>query len=363
MSATISHYVPILKWRQAEYQSLLRLQSSEKDATVPLFVVPPIEYDFEERRDKETLQEHLSKFPDRYLRKWGERPAFVDLHESLRSGAMENGDDAVTYIFRELRSRGANAVPVLSRPWKITSSIRNTVERTALGIALRIDAASLMSSAAARLAREVTSKLGIGFESVDLILDLGKPSNFDPYNVFAEALARHINTIDELLNYRSFILAATAIDLSSVKKPGATLLRKEWLLYLELIKSNHALKRVPSFGDYTIETPEFAPDMDFRVVRTGARLVYTTDTEWLVQKGGAFRDNPQQMRPMCQGLVASGLYAGAGFSWGDKRILETAEGNVNTYGSPTTWKNVGINHHLCVVLHQLATLRGLPGSS
>ena len=43
-------YVPVLKWRQGEYQSLHRLDDTVKDTIFPLINIPPIEYDFEEKR-------------------------------------------------------------------------------------------------------------------------------------------------------------------------------------------------------------------------------------------------------------------------------------------------------------------------
>jgi Beta protein len=361
MSVGALQYVPVLKWRQAERQAVSRLHASEKDAIVPLFIVPPIEYDFEERREKRTLQEHLERFPDIYLAKWGDRRAFIDTHDSLRSGTMDNGEEATAYIFRELHSRGANAVPVLSRQSDINATLLTIVARDQCGVALRVDAHSLTSSAISDLAGVVVSKLRIDISDIDLILDLGKPENFGPRQAFAGALAQHINRIGGIDNYRSFALAMTAIDLSSVKKPGATLQRKEWLLYQELIAPRHALKRIPAFGDYAIETPNFAPDLDFRLISPAARIVYTVDSDWWVLKGEAFRDNPDQMTSMCKTVAESENYAGPELSWGDKRILETANGTGNS-GNLTTWKQVGISHHLCVVVRQLASLHDSPSS-
>ena len=45
-------YVPVLKWRQGEYQTLHRLSDSIKDSITPLVNIPPIEWDFEEKRMK-----------------------------------------------------------------------------------------------------------------------------------------------------------------------------------------------------------------------------------------------------------------------------------------------------------------------
>ena len=41
MPITHTDYVPILKWRQGEYQALLRLPDAVKDRTVPLIEVTP----------------------------------------------------------------------------------------------------------------------------------------------------------------------------------------------------------------------------------------------------------------------------------------------------------------------------------
>ena len=55
-------YVPSLRWRQAEYQALLRLDESIKDRIVPLITIPPIEFDFEAGIPKKTMHEHVHPF-------------------------------------------------------------------------------------------------------------------------------------------------------------------------------------------------------------------------------------------------------------------------------------------------------------
>ena len=55
-------YVPSLRWRQAEYQALLRLDESIKDRIVPLITTPPIEFDFEAGIPEKTMHEHVHPF-------------------------------------------------------------------------------------------------------------------------------------------------------------------------------------------------------------------------------------------------------------------------------------------------------------
>ena len=84
-------YVPSLRWRMGEYQALSRLSGEAKARVVPFVVVPEIEFDFEEWAPKKTVQEHVEPFPKRFQQKWGNRPAWIDVHQSwLRK--FEQGD-------------------------------------------------------------------------------------------------------------------------------------------------------------------------------------------------------------------------------------------------------------------------------
>ena len=88
-------------------------------------------------------------------------------------------------------------------------------------------------------------------------------------------------------------------------------------------------------------------------------IVYTTPRSWAVRKGGAFRDNPEQMHGHCADLVSRDTFKGAGYSSGDDYIAKCAvrqEGPSNQ----TRWKDVAINHHITHVLDDLATFGGAP---
>ena len=56
--------------------------------------------------------------------------------------------------------------------------------------------------------------------------------------------------------------------------------------------------RKPAYGDYGIESPEFI-ELDMRVIKPAAKLIYATSNGWEVQKGGPFRDDPSQMKDQC----------------------------------------------------------------
>jgi hypothetical protein len=70
MVIATTDYMPVLKWRQGEYQALWRLNDAQKARIVPLIEVTPPDFDFEQWQPKKTIGEHL---------------------ENLRSGSSRSG--------------------------------------------------------------------------------------------------------------------------------------------------------------------------------------------------------------------------------------------------------------------------------
>jgi len=356
MKIESNQYVPILKWRQGEYQALTRLNESVKDHIVPLIVVPPIEFDFEERVAKKTAQDHIEPFSKRFSDKWG-RHTLIELHTSLDSETMDNGLSVVSHIFTELRKEDLLVVPVcgFSSSNILLNEIKKIVAIDNKGICIRVRLEELMNPSFNSSVDNLMTKLLIKHTDIDLVLDIGKPQSFTPYNIFSKAIISAVKKINQLNDFRSFIFSATSLNLSEIRKPGGEVTRHEWLLYQQLIKDINDL-RTPSFGDYTIDTPEFLKQ-DMRMIKPAGKIVYTGDDVWFITKGTAYRDNPAQMKDLCKIIVQSSHYCGPAFSHGDERINDTMNGTANT-GNLSTWKQVGVNHHLTKVVNQLSIFHG-----
>lgn len=346
-------YLPVLKWRQGEYQALMRLKPHVKDAVLPLIVVPPVEYDFEEKRPKKTVQEHIEPFAKRYGAKWGKRNSLIDLHESLESATMDSGSLVISHIFDSLRSASLNAVPVvkISHSNNHLSAIKSIVSVDNKGVAIRVKLHQLMSPALDGDIRKLVAYLGLNYQNVDLVIDLEVPQSFEPYAAFAKALSAAIKRISRITDFRSFTIAGMSLNLSEIRKPGDEPTRHEWLLYQQLLKELSGIRK-PAFGDYTIETPEFI-SQDMRLLNPAGKIVYTTENTWLVPKGSSFRDNREQMIAHCKTIIESGHYTGKDYSSGDKRIYDTFH-EIEGTGNQGTWKEVGVNHHITLVVDQLS---------
>jgi hypothetical protein len=361
MILTSDMYVPALRWRQGEYQALLRLTNRIKDRIVPFITIPEIEFDFEEWRPKKSVQEHVHPFAARYKSKWGKRPAWVGVHKSIVLSPMDDGRDIFTYVFEELRGYEANAVPAvpLGADPATIRAVAAIIKRDSLGAAISLRLEDLMKATPSADVRAFAAALDIELAETDLIVDLGAP-NFEPYMTFSGALIVALRRLNDLDAFRNFVLIGTAIPetFKDIAKGFDEIPRHDWLFYQALLARLPAGMRRPNFGDYTIVHPEFTP-VDMRKIKSAGKIVYTTPGNWAVRKGGAFRDNPAQMHDHCADLVSRPIFKGAGYSSGDDYIAKCAvrkEGPSNQ----TRWKNVAINHHITHVLDDLSTIGAAP---
>lgn len=355
MTIDKAQYMPILKWRQGEYQALHKATNEIKNGIVPLFIIPPVEYDFEERRMKKTVQEHIETFPKRFSQKWDKRHALVDLHESLELEVMNSGKAVLTHIFDELRRHNCQAIPVagVNRTSSYIREIRSIAATDSAGAGLRIKLEELISPDINNSITTLLNTLKITHAETDLIIDLALPETYEPYATFTKALSYALTKLQHLDDFRSFVLAGTSLKLKEISTPGNLATRHEWLAYKSFVAARKdSNQRICSFGDYAIESPNFL-SLDMRLIKPAGKIVYTAGDCWFITKGTAFRGNEKQMIDQCKRIIASGYYSGAQYSHGDQRIMETATEKANT-GNLSTWKQVGVNHHITMVVTQLS---------
>jgi hypothetical protein len=87
-----------------------------------------------------------------------------------------------------------------------------------------------------------------------------------------------------------------------------------------------------------------------------ASIRYTTPESWLIVKGRNVNQYGfEQYYDLCKQLIGRPEYVGPEFSWGDEFIWKCAQETAGT-GNATTWRKVGVNHHLTLVARQLSNL-------
>ncbi|RSQ72094.1 beta family protein [Acinetobacter baumannii] len=349
---THEKYIPFLKWRQSEYQALFKLTPDVKEAIVPYIIIPPIEYDFEERKLKKTIEEHITPMPNRLKTKWG-RLAILDFHSSLEDKFMPCGNSVIKYVFNKTIEMGHLLIPAYSfdKSNFYLQELSKIINKDT-GIALRLFFEDLNKPDINKQISDLFNFIKVDYSQVDLIIDLQTPDKFEPYKLFSNLIHNNVSKINNLNSFRSFVISAHSLNLREISQPDTHVTRHEWQIYPDL-----CLKfkdKPPAFGDYTIENIDFGEPMDMRKITPAAKLIYTLPQHWRILKGRAFRGNETQMTTFCQIISTSPNYKGIRFSDGDKRIKETADGTNNT-GNLGVWKQVAINHHMTKVVRQLSS--------
>jgi hypothetical protein len=360
MAITATDYVPVLKWRQGEYQALWRLNDAQKARIVPLIEVTPPDFDFEEWQPKKTIDEHLKKFANRLKQKWGERPALIDaglLHPATR---MIGGTHPVSWLMDQVRPHGAYLIPVteFERDDEYQDAVRMAHAVDGHGAALRCSLEDAAEFGFADNVEALAERLELDVSDFDIVIDLKSP-NFEPLDGLAALLLSVLSASPAFQVARSLTIVATAFppSMAEVKGPIQFVSRREWLLYKVLIGILPLGARRPTFGDYAIASPEL-PQGDMRLLKPSATVRYAVDDGWIIAKGSNVRDNGyEQYRGCCGAVTRDASYLGAGFSPGSDYIERCQSGAAKT-GNLTTWRWVGTNHHIAKVVHDLASFHG-----
>lgn len=364
------YYIPCLRWKQGEYQALLRISAETKDSILPIIEVaeffinnPGNSFDFEEGKPPKTIDKHLLEFAKRVKSKWGANECFVDLRHIEAPCRLADGQHPVSYIFNGLRLQGVKAIPVIGfeQDSQYRASVCSVIKIDNRGLCLRVSLQSASRFDFGEMVNTLLGNLEIGPDQCDFILDMGAPDNFEPLDVFAGIIESIIKYIPNLNIWRSFGLIGTSMPTTVGKFPnGITFLQRcEWQLYKRLIFRLEALGiRVPTFGDYVVNHPS-ALNLNMKFIYPKAAVRYSINNKWLISRGNQIRGKKGiglgQYRELCKLVVNSGYYFGPSFSFGDEYILKCANNEIKP-GSPSRFREVGTSHHLEMIVRDLASL-------
>lgn len=350
-------YLPILKFRQGEYQAVMRLETNIKESIFPLFVIPPVEYDFEKQEMKKSADEHASQIPSRLLSKWGNQKAAIDIDSSLHTQHMDSGELVYDFLFDTLLDNDTFLLPVI-RPEYSSEYWDAAIEysyNNSCGVVFRIQFEDLANpDVTDRILNEINDN-EIDLGSVEIVIDYGNEADYDPLEDIREITSLLIKNIPNHSEFNSIYLAGTTLKLTSVSsRTSVNQSRDDWEFYKEFY--NHESDDIPNIGfaDFGIESPAFMPSVDMRKLKPAARVIYSNENGWNIVKGGAFRDDPSQMHALCKSFIEdSGQFIDESFSAGDKKIYDCAYERCSN-GNMTTWKEAATSHHIAFVVHQLA---------
>lgn len=351
-------YVPFLKGKSGEFSALPRVSAYDLQVITP-FVDIPILPRHGERIP--TPEGHFSKVATELEKHWGDRgPVFVDarlVEEGLR---LADGTHPFRLAAEEAADAGVQFVPVtgLRRESAYQDAVRAALRRVGGSTGLRIEAEDVGANLGAELDR-LLSFLEVSPGRVDLFIDFRALSRelVQPLKLAALEIFR---TFPRVREWRTLTFAAGSFpsELGEMEADRTkTVPRAEWQLWKEVLAQRGTLPRMPAFGDYAISHPDMI-DFDPKRMTVPVSLRYTTPTDYLVLKEGAFkREGGAGFVRLCKRMVKRREYCGEAFSWGDAYIHACAKERRGG-GTPAIWRRVGTSHHLTLVSLQLREIAG-----
>lgn len=358
------HYVPILRWKQAERIALKKLSSEDKAGVTPLVEIPPGALEVSNASGTVGVDQGLSKVAEEVLGSWGEGKLFLDLglvdHGVRASGSAH----PVTALFDAGRSLYPSFIPVttLGRDLAYQKAVGSVIARDELGICLRLRGSELRRPGLADEIYQLLGRFDLKYENVDLLVDYGVVAENPPN------LTEVCELLPALSRWRTFTVASGAFpkNLTAIRPPGEHMLsRRDWLAWRDQVTTSPPLSRLPSFSDYTIQHPIYDPPIyDNGPPNVSASIRYAAEDYWVIMRGEGIRNDdgpgPEQWPANAMLLRERSEFSGSNFSYGDRYIEEMADNMENggppKNGNSTTWLRAGLNRHLTLTVRQIANL-------
>ncbi|HEY4963920.1 MAG TPA: beta family protein [Candidatus Saccharimonadales bacterium] len=360
------NYVPILKWKRAEQGALKDLSDVQKKRIMPLIeLVMPKPKVIDHKNPNELYEESISIFQDKrskeiadeVLASWGKRPILIDF-SLLYTPELKS--TSVNTIIEQGIVLGLSLVPVinLSDEDSIKSAVASLNTKHLTGICLRISPTQLKNI------DDLNTKLDeflqdhkLQSSGITLLIDLKEECEETGYEYYFKQSQK----IAALNNWGGFIISCGAFpeDLSGCKKDEENILpRLDWNNWHSL-DGKQGIVRVPTYSDYTMRHPIYNEALQF--YHPTASIKYTLNDGWLVMKGE--KQKFGQYLASAKVLKDDTRFFGEDFSTGDKYIEEKGQHfddyikdpeKIKGTGNTETWIRASINHHLSVVVGQLA---------
>lgn len=357
-------YTPVLKWKQGEHLAVKPLTTSQRSKLLPIAELPDRPYDWKDSKYTKSWDKHIDALVKATLTNWGTT-------DELAIDQIIDGSDVLAsnpgspweYLFAELWSAGVRAIPVVSTRASASQqaaliNITNAHKKTRWLLRFQSDPQGEVPAVAHVQSwfANAVAVLGGKHAQMDAVLDLGHVGG-DPKGL-AATTAQALSAVAALGPWRQVSLVSGAFpkDLSGVLKGTRQIPRGDWDLF-KRVSARPELKDFDlGYGDYGI-THVDALNEDPRKMVMSANLRYTHWKDWHVLKGKSVRDyGYDQYKDLCKILVALPIYMQPTFSQGDANYDQVASNPKAGPGNATQWRRDATNHHIHVVLHQLASL-------
>lgn len=334
-------YVPILQTKQNEYAALSELTPNIKQHIKPLFNLTNSE---KERR--------AHALPKQILDRWGDLPCYIDL--DTNQDFIINNQYYASWVHDNLYNNGLRNIDLiisLSSSAAMISATKNAIQNYGFGLAIRISITEIDPYTNQKV-DSIVQAFNLMYNNVDLIIDYAENVQLNSF-LHYQSIQQTLAYLTSGKNFRQVIVSHSSMPKELPRddyNPHGFVPRIEWQAYELAVKTPNSIPFI--FSDYSSVHPEeFESDAP---VKPNAKIKYTLHSEYmLVVRYQAHVDGFEQYHDMSDHIVRSGHYLGQHYSSGDQYIHNCSNRTVGT-GNFGTWVKVGINHHITLVINQIA---------
>lgn len=355
-------YFPILKAKDAEFESLRNASPGVTNSMIPLFEVPRFKPELKKYEDnphaKATFLSEISRNIGE-LRS-GMYAMFDTYHWQDPADKVETGEHHLSYLYNSLKSGGVNVVPVVGYDrwddYEYRLALKSISRRHTGKFCIRLerfafDDVSDPSHFHERLSG-ILSYLEINPDNCHVTLDLEDLSALPIVDIFHNFDSLFSQIIGYGFSTYSIAGCSLPNSIDKVIKDRdscGSVLRREMLLWKNA-RRQHPSYRI-YFGDYGVRGPSTG---ETGYGNTNAKIRYTIDDEFFIVRGHVIRKpiGGFQHCELAQNLIDSGHYLDPSFSWGDNEIRRCANREIG--GGATTWIKIDTSHHVAYVVAEIA---------
>ncbi|GAB3780320.1 beta family protein [Dyella agri] len=350
------HYFAVMKGKMGELQAAGDLADDVLERTTFVWELPPQPYNHETRAYGKTVDSHIEAFSKRLHDALpDETHCFLDCRFLKNAAPLENGEIPLQAVLRSCADLGAHPSIGDAPTDDEIAVVREHVGQRNGEVLLRLSARTFAKIGFAMKLDELLNSIGAQPNQCHLFFDFEQLSaevDASPQTFAAYSAIAGLRDIAEWLSV-SIVGASTPKTLPPAEQCPKLLPRLEWNIWREVVSNLGQNRRIPSFGDYGVSSHNIE-ELDPRLITVSANIRYTAaDGMWAFKGRSLRRHSFEQFRSLSQQIVQHEAYSGPEFSWGDKYILECANGLGRT-GNTTTWRRVGTNHHVSFVARQIA---------
>lgn len=353
-------YCPALRMKAGELNGVRELAPDVAAHVLPRFIVPPLC----ERDDDQPKLFLLDNIPDvggLLSRHWLNRPAIIDSTYLISERGSDNLASWLPQMFRRARSLHVRAIPMARladlgalEMDAFKESIENADD---LKFCICVNSGEMVGTEFGVTLSRAVEQLGLQAVDCAVIADFSD-SDFSAPDLVAPILGGALELLQDLGQWRHIIFQGTHYPEKNPAEHGASELwpRNEWAAWRQAVSFDPATAEHMIFGDYAADCAKMV--FGGSAGKAIRHYRYTTESAWLVARGGKAGPDKMIMEEICGRIVASGHFAGPQFSTADAYIALTAQG-LNGPGNSTIWRQVNTTHHLTRVVVDVANVRGI----